>query len=126
MEDADLIKDPEGFKAYAGVVSELEQNLRSVVNYPAVAQSVAEYGKAMLAEWVKQTPDWQTAIHAPGLRWSPSWNWDSDAAFAALHEYMATPAKVVAWRGIQASSRGNDPVPYELSARVIGNITRSM
>ena len=40
MEDADLIKDPEGFKAYAGVVSELEQNLRSVVNYPAVAQSV--------------------------------------------------------------------------------------
>ena len=98
MEDRDLIKDPEGFKAYAGVVSELEQNLRSVVNYPAVAQSVAEYGKAMLAEWVKQTPDWQTAIHAPGLRWSPSWNWDSDAAFAALREYMATPAKVVACR----------------------------
>ena len=56
------------------------------------------YGKQMMAEWMKQTPDWKTDIHKKGLRWSESWDVDSDAAFAALATYMSTPPAVVACR----------------------------
>ena len=98
MEDHDLIATPAGRARFASIVSEMEQNLRSVVDYPAVALSVATYGKEMLKEWVAQTPDWKTEIHKKGLRWTKSWDVDSDAAFAALAEYMASPPAVVACR----------------------------
>jgi hypothetical protein len=50
MEDDDLIASVAGRAKYAAVVSAMEQNLRSVVDYPAVALSVATYGKQMMAE----------------------------------------------------------------------------
>ena len=50
-----------------------------------------QYGKDMLKEWIAKEPNWQTEIHKKGLRWTPSWDYNSDGAFAALHEYMATP-----------------------------------
>ena len=57
---------PTGAARYASIVSAMEQNLRSVVDYPAVALSVATYGKQMMAEWISQNDDWKTDIHKQG------------------------------------------------------------
>ena len=37
----------------SAVAAELDKDLRSVVDYPAVALSVAQYGKAMFEHWTK-------------------------------------------------------------------------
>jgi hypothetical protein len=51
------------------------------------------------ADWIKaEGANWTTEIHKKGLRWTPSWDADSDAAFAALHDYMNTPPSIVACR----------------------------
>ena len=42
MENNNLIADAAGAAKYASIVSEMEQNLRSVVDYPKVAQAVAQ------------------------------------------------------------------------------------
>ena len=99
MENSNLIADAAGLQKFASVVSAMEQNLRSVVDYPSVAMSVATYGKEMMRQWIKMEGDgWKQAIHAKGLRWTASWDYDSDAAFAALAEYLATPPAIVACR----------------------------
>ena len=41
MENTNLIKDEAGLTKYAGIVSTLEQNLRSVVDYPTLSLEVA-------------------------------------------------------------------------------------
>jgi hypothetical protein len=99
QENTNLIADEAGLQKYAAVVSAMEQNLRSVVDYPAVAMSVATYGKEMMKQWIQMQGDgWKTEIHKKGLRWTKSWDYDSDAAFAALAEYLATPPAIVPCR----------------------------
>ena len=99
MENTNLIADGAGLQKYASVVAAMEQNLRSVVDYPSVAMSVASYGKEMMKQWIKiQGDGWKEEIHKQGLRWTKSWDYDSEAAFAALAEYLATPPAIVACR----------------------------
>ena len=55
--------------------------------------------------WMANQEDWKTEIHKKGLRWTPSWDYDSDAAFAALEEYMSTPPAVVACRNVTVTPK---------------------
>ncbi len=38
------------------------------------------YNKDSFVAWVNNTKDWQAAMHAPGLRWDDSWDYDPDGA----------------------------------------------
>ena len=74
QENTNLIADEAGLQKYAAVVSAMKQ-------------------------WIQMQGDgWKTEIHKKGLRWTKSWDYDSDAAFAALAEYLATPPAIVPCR----------------------------
>ena len=57
------------------VVADLDASLRTIIDYPSVARDVARYNVDSFAAWVHAQGDaWRDAIHAPYLRWSPSFN----------------------------------------------------
>jgi hypothetical protein len=98
MENNNLIATAAGRARYAAIVGALEQNIRSVVDYPKMAQSVAVYGKAMMHEWIGDNPDWKTKLAVKNLRWTKSWNYDAAASEAALEGFLASPAEVIGCR----------------------------
>jgi len=104
----DLTHDPDEMTnlihhaSYRSTVSSLEQLLRSVVDYPTVAQDVADYNLASLKNWIEVVgdPQWRSAIHSNDLRWADSWDVDSTGAFQALEAYLnTTKAKILPCRG---------------------------
>lgn len=91
----DLTHDPDEMvnrihlEQYQKVVALLEKDLRSVVDYPAVALDVARYNRQSMRNWMEVVgdPAWREAIHTK-LRWDPSWNLNSEGAFRALEEWV--------------------------------------
>ena len=83
---------------YKGMIPILEASLRSVVDYPTVAQNVADYNKAGFRWWINNTKDWTKAVHAAGLRWTSSWDYDADGAEEAVQSWLNAPAKILACR----------------------------
>jgi arylsulfatase A-like enzyme len=91
----DLSNDPDEMinlihhSSYASTIQSLEQDLRSVVDYPRVAFAVADYNRQSMKNWIEVMgePLWRHVIHS-NLRWDESWNYDSDGAFAALEEWV--------------------------------------
>ncbi len=59
---------------------------------------MAQYNKDSFAAWINITKDWQAAMHADGLRWDDSWNYDSAGAIAAVEKWMAEPATILPCR----------------------------
>ena len=100
----DLTNDPNettnlvGHPDFVAIAATLETSLRSVVDFPSVANDVAQYGKDSMRWWMNATTAWESAIHAPGLRWTPSWNADASGSSHALQEWLDAPAKVVPCR----------------------------
>jgi arylsulfatase A-like enzyme len=87
-ENANLIATKAGLAAHRALVDSLSAQLLSVVNYPAVALSVANYGRDSFNGWVASTPGWRDALHSK-LRWDDSWNASGTAAnLKALGSYM--------------------------------------
>ena len=85
--------------ATAKLVEQLDTSLRSTIDYPTVAQDVAQYNLDSFRAWTDSTADWQDAIHAKSLRWTPSWDADASGAAAAVQEWLAKPAEVLPCRG---------------------------
>merc|ERR1719198_864406 len=84
--------------AYSAVQQKLTANLKSVVDYPNVAQDVAQYNKDSFMQWVNTTADWQTEMHKKGIRWDDAFEVDTNASLAAVKKWMSEPAKVVGCR----------------------------
>ena len=98
----ELVSDPDEKinlahnSSYARILSELDADLQSVVSYSDIAKVVASYDKQSFRCWMKNVQgDWREVIHTGNLRWTPSWNKDSDGAFRALEEWLATPDDVI-------------------------------
>lgn len=87
----DLSADPDELNDLAPLrpdaVAALDAQLRSLIDYPAVALDVGLYQKQQLRYWVSQTPDWETEIAAQ--RWSSAWEASPHAALAAVKAYLA-------------------------------------
>jgi arylsulfatase K len=100
----DLTNDPDETRNllfnpdYKGMIPTLEASLRSVVDYRTVAQNVADYNKAGFRWWINNTKDWSTAIHAAGLRWTSSWDYDAEGAKRAVQSWLNAPAQILACR----------------------------
>jgi len=90
MEDNNLIATPAGAAAHKDLVDSLTAQLKSVVDFPAVAMSVAQYGRDSFAGWINRTKDWKDEIHKHGLRWTPSWNEQGPGPMEALEKWMRT------------------------------------
>lgn len=93
-ETTNLIENPD----YKGMIPTLEASLRTVIDFPSVAQSVAEYNKAGFRWWINKTKDWKKAIHAAGLRWTPSWDYDAQGAKDAIQQWLTAPAEILPCR----------------------------
>ena len=78
--------------SYADIAEELDSDLRTIVDYSAVARGVASYEKRSFRSWASNvTGDWRQVIHAKNLRWTPSWDRDSEGAFDAIYEWLSRP-----------------------------------
>ena len=98
----ELVSDPDENvnlahnSSYARILVELDADLRSVVNYSNVAKDVASYDKQSFRCWMKNVQGaWREVIHGSNLRWTPSWNQDSEGAFRALEEWLAMPDDII-------------------------------
>ena len=100
----DLTNDPDettnllNHSDYKGMIPLLEASLRSVVDYPMVAQNVADYNKAGFRWWINNTKDWTKEVHAAGLRWTSSWDYDAEGAQEAVQQWLDAPAEILACR----------------------------
>mmetsp|Transcript_71228 Transcript_71228/g.141226 ORF Transcript_71228/g.141226 Transcript_71228/m.141226 type:complete len:538 (-) Transcript_71228:1029-2642(-) len=82
--------------------AELDKNLRSVVDYPAVALDVARYNQASFQSWMRRTPDWQDQMHKQGLRWNHAWESASVDPFTSIDDWLKAEPAVLACRSLLA------------------------
>ena len=79
--------------------SDLDENLKKVVNYTEVAEEVALYNKESLKWWISTNADWREKIHSKKLRWTSSWDAaGKNASFRALEEWLNSEVNIVPCR----------------------------
>ena len=87
----DLTTDPGELMDLAptspAAVAALDAQLRTLIDYPAVALDVAAYQKQQLRWWVNNTPGWEKEVVKQ--RWQASWEEAPGAAMKALKAYLA-------------------------------------
>eukprot|EP00912_Choanoflagellata_sp_UC4_P000463 UC4_evm1s293 len=93
-ESVNLISDPK----YQGVADSLKERLQEVVDFPRVAQVVAEFNQEIFKWWIQVHPDWKNII-ASQSNAAQAWNRNATASFEALEKWLAAPAVVKACRG---------------------------
>jgi hypothetical protein len=87
----------------------LDAALRSVVDYPAVAQGIADYQLAQFRFWVNETGrGWRAALASPQMRWQAAFEAHADLAVAAAEAFLAQdgPAEIVPCDGRLAANLG--------------------
>merc|ERR1712070_188566 len=89
-EATNLVDKPE----HAERVQTLLTKLKSVVDFPTIAQNVAKYGHDSMSYWTKKTSDWQSEMGKKGLRWHDSWSQNPKGAVAAVEAWLAKPPQV--------------------------------
>jgi len=89
-EATNLVDKPE----HAQRVQTLLTKLKSVVDFPTIAQNVAKYGHDSMSYWTKKTSDWQSEMGKKGLRWHDSWSQNPKGAVAAVEAWLAKPPQV--------------------------------
>jgi arylsulfatase A-like enzyme len=67
----------------------LDAQLRSVINYPSVAQDIANYELAQFRYWANHTHDWRADIVGPSIRWQRAFEDNYALAMAAAEAYLA-------------------------------------
>jgi arylsulfatase A-like enzyme len=86
-----LISDPEESVDLApsqpDAVRELDDALRTLIDYPSVALDVALYQKQQLRQWVNRTKNWQTEVVRQ--RWQTAWEAEPSRSMKAFTEYLA-------------------------------------
>ena len=74
----------------------LDAALRSVIDYPAVAQDVAAYQLDQFRYWAANaTTDWRKEIQSANVRWQAAFAAHKAEALAAVEAYLAQPAAVI-------------------------------
>jgi len=80
----------------------LDAQLRSFIDYPSVAQDIADYQLAQWKWWAANgTRDWRTEVVSANIRWQAAFLAHYNESMAALEAYMAQegPAEIVACDG---------------------------
>ncbi|KAG7350869.1 choline-sulfatase [Nitzschia inconspicua] len=90
-----LINDPK----YAMIRQLLDEHLKSIVEYKAVAEEVATYNHQSFQRWVNVTSNWKDILASKSLRWHISWEEaGNDQAIAAVNQWISEPPQVKACR----------------------------
>ena len=80
-------------------VAQMDQKLRSIIDYPAVSADVESYNKESFALWrASLTPDeYVKTMSGTTLRWHESWSYNSTGCFDAIEAWLKTPNDTFAW-----------------------------
>ena len=70
----------------------------SLLYFSLLSYQVATTYQKQFKEWQSSVKDWKSEIHKSSLRWAPSWDVNSTAAFAAIETWLAKPAEVMPCR----------------------------
>lgn len=95
----DLVSDPSEAtnlidkSEHAQRVELLLTKLKSVVDFPAVAQNVAKYNYDSLKFWTSANSNWPLVMGKSNL-WHESWSADPQGAVAAVNSFLAKPPQV--------------------------------
>jgi len=86
----------------------LDAQLRALINYPSVAQDVADYQLAQFKFWAESQADWRAEIASGDVRWQAAWAAHPAAALAAAEAYLAQapPAAIRPCDGATAANLG--------------------
>jgi hypothetical protein len=79
------------------IVARLDAQLKTEIDYAAVAADVAVYNQKSFVAWQIQTPNWKEIIQK-GLRWDTPFDAEKAAAFAAIADWQSKPPVVTACR----------------------------
>ena len=85
--------------SYHNLMNEMDQILRTIIDYPAIAQNVEEYNKDSYVLWRNSFTN-ETLFNetvSQDIRWSDSWSYDSDGSFNAIDEWLQTPNNTFHW-----------------------------
>ena len=88
-ESVNLLSPPVA-PAAAAVASRLDAQLRTQIDYPAVARDVARYQHEQFSFWVSNQADWRKEIASGDVRWQAAWAQHPAAALAAVEAYLAS------------------------------------
>ena len=99
----DLVNDPSettnlfnSSDAARAAQASLDAAQRTIIDYPSVAQDVADYQLEQLRWWAANgTTDWRKEIQSPNIRWHDAFAAHSKEALAAVEAYLAQPAAVI-------------------------------
>merc|ERR1712050_378846 len=89
-EETNLVNDP----SHEDRLQEMLTQLKSVVDYPSVANNVAQYNYDSMVYWTNKTKEWQNEMGKANLRWHKSWSHNPKAAAEAVEEFLARPPQV--------------------------------
>jgi uncharacterized protein (DUF2342 family) len=97
----DLIADPGELRnlhnvsdAARAAEAALDAALRSVIDYPAIAQEIADYQLAQFRYWAANlTKDWRSEIVSANTRWQSAFLANYNESMAAVEAYMAQPGR---------------------------------
>merc|ERR1712087_160607 len=100
-----LVADPlemddlAGNASYAQRMKEMDATLRTIVDYPAVAENVESYNKESFVLWrdsFDNEAEYNESV-TTDIRWSESWAYDSDGCFEAIDAWLKTPNDTFFW-----------------------------
>eukprot|EP01084_Bolivina_argentea_P051968 95511_1 len=98
VDDADEMNDLYGDSEYDSKIKSMDETLRTIIDYPAVAENVEMYNKNSFVLWrasfANQTQYNETIST---LNWKKSWEYDSNGCFIAIDEWLNTPNDTFFW-----------------------------
>ena len=69
----------------------LDAALRSAIDYPSVAQDIANYELAQFRFWTNATKDWRQVLASANLRWQGAFTAHYNLSMAAVDAFLAQP-----------------------------------
>ena len=69
----------------------LDAALRSAIDYPSVAQDIANYELAQFRFWANATKDWRQVLASASLRWQGAFTAHYNLSMAAVDAFLAQP-----------------------------------
>ena len=97
--DPDEMNDLAVNISYKSLIESMDGILRTIIDYPAVAENVEKYNKESFVLWKDSFHDEKifNDTISTEIRWRVSWEYDSEGSFNAINEWLKTPNDTFFW-----------------------------
>ena len=88
--ESDNLLQPPGNSAAEAIAERLDAQLRTQIDYPAVALDVARYQHEQFSWWCANQTNWRREIASGDVRWQAAWARHPAEALAAAEAYLSS------------------------------------